>query len=299
MQTAISKLTTVDLRQVWANEAINFTPWLADNIDHLAEALDMELELVGNEVAVDSFSADILAQDITTGQRVLIENQLERSDHRHLGQIMTYLAGLKAKTVIWVAPEFAPAHLSALKWLNEHTPDDLAFFAIALKAVRIGDSPFAPVFEVQIRPDSWARQIQKSASSSEAARTEIRAKFWQAFANRHPGSIIPQRTSNIWVPLQPDGSVQLSMYISLKQTGFFVRGGSGADHDIIHGFMAKHGARLSAALGCPHEPNTSRGFYFGHSLDITLHEQDRWPEAIDWLEENRKVFLSVFSAIQA
>ena len=105
-QPSISELLEVNVREAWAHEAHNFTPWLAENISGLEKAIGLPLELEGQEVSVESFSADILARNPMDDTRVLIENQLEGSDHTHLGQIMTYLAGLEAKTVVWIATSF-------------------------------------------------------------------------------------------------------------------------------------------------------------------------------------------------
>ena len=116
-------LETVDLREAWPHEAHNFTPWLADNLDRLSDAIGIPLEPEGTEVQVEQFSADIFARNPQDDSFVLIENQLEASDHTHLGQILTYLAGLEARTVIWVARDFQEAHLSAIRWLNENTTD--------------------------------------------------------------------------------------------------------------------------------------------------------------------------------
>ena len=121
--------------------------WL-DNLDKLAEVIGIPLDLESREVDVGRFPADLLARNPQDGSLVLIENQLEGSDHSHLGQVLTYLAGLEAKTIIWIAREFDDAHRSAVNWLNEHTTDPFAFFAVRLKVVRIGDSPLAPVFEI-------------------------------------------------------------------------------------------------------------------------------------------------------
>ncbi|MFM1921414.1 MAG: hypothetical protein RLZZ303_3048, partial [Candidatus Hydrogenedentota bacterium] len=122
----LGTLTTASLREAWANEAQHFTPWLAEHLEQLSQAIDIPLELEGREILVGPFSADILARNTLDGSLVLIENQLERTDHTHLGQILTYLAGLGAQTVVWVASEFREPHLSALKWLNEHTANPFA-----------------------------------------------------------------------------------------------------------------------------------------------------------------------------
>jgi hypothetical protein len=122
---------------------LSFTPWLPAHLDELAYKIGIPLELEGVEMPVETFSADILARNPQDDTLVLIENQLEGSDHTHLGQIMTYLAGLEAHTIVWIAADFREPHLSTLKWLNENTSESFAFFAVNVKAVRIEDSLIA------------------------------------------------------------------------------------------------------------------------------------------------------------
>src|SRR5262245_47289286 len=118
MKPALGKLTRVDPRTVWKHEALDFTPWLEEHIEELGEALGMDLEVIERESAVGSFSVDLLAKDLGSGRKVIIENQLAQTDHTHLGQLITYAAGLDAKVVIWVSPEFRDEHHKALDWLN-------------------------------------------------------------------------------------------------------------------------------------------------------------------------------------
>ena len=183
-----SRLQELPLREAWKHEAQDFTPWLAENIDHLSEAIGIPLELTGTEVAVESFSADILARNPMDDSVILIENQLEQTDHTHLGQIMTYLAGLDAKTVVWIAPSFREPHLSAIRWLNEHTADGFSFFALKARVVRIGDSPFAPMFEVVEQPNLWDRQIEAAHSGD---LRKLRNQYWDNF-------VVPQGVPEIY-----------------------------------------------------------------------------------------------------
>ena len=143
------ELTEVD----GPHEAHDFTPWLAENLERLSEVLGIHLEVETIEAQVGEFRGDILATG-PEGQSVLIENQLEWSDHSHLGQIMTYLAGLDARVVVWIARNFAEPHVSAIQWLNRHTENEFAFFALKLRVVRIDDSPLVPIFEVIAKPDN-------------------------------------------------------------------------------------------------------------------------------------------------
>lgn len=157
-------------RGVWSSECGEFTPWLASNLDVLAEALDLPLTLEATEVPVGDFRLDIQARG-PDERVVIIENQLERTDHGHLGQLLAYAAGLDAATVVWVAPEFREDHRRALDFLNENTIEGLDFFGVEVGIVRIGaQGPPAPVFEVVSRPNDWskaAKAISARVSSAE------------------------------------------------------------------------------------------------------------------------------------
>ena len=228
----LGRLVEADVRDAWSHEAHRFTPWLAQHLDQLGEVIGIPLEHVDSEVAVDRFQADILARNPADDSLVLIENQLEATDHTHLGQIMTYLAGLDAHIVIWVAREFHEAHLSALNWLNEHTVEPFAFFAVRVKVVRIGESPLAPVFEVLSRPNEWERNLQAVAQEAQP-RGKMGSKrrvFWARFYERHPdvegGSGKPTGAASLWWNVGDTGIV-VSTYVALNSVGIFVRGQRG------------------------------------------------------------------------
>jgi hypothetical protein len=134
------ELGQLEPRTLWTREAYDFTPWLADNLSLLGEALGLDLELAQIEPAVGAFNADITARDTGRDRHVIIENQLEPTDHGHLGQLITYAAGLDAAVIAWISPEIREEHRQAIDWLNRHTSEKIEFFAIALEVVRIGDS---------------------------------------------------------------------------------------------------------------------------------------------------------------
>lgn len=143
----LASLERVEVRVVWPSESKRFTPWLAKNLDLLSKAIGVSLELEAEEKPIGAFKADILAKDILSNSWVIIENQLERTDHSHLGQLLTYAAGLKAVTIVWVAASFADEHRAAIDWLNEITDTSVRFFALELELWKIGDSPYAPKLE--------------------------------------------------------------------------------------------------------------------------------------------------------
>ena len=292
-----ARLSDTNPRDAWPDEARDFTPWLVDNIDHLSEALDLDLEATDSEVAVDSFSADVVATDSRTGERVLIENRLESSDHRHLGQVLTYLAGLDAKTVVWIAPRFREEHCSAIRWLNTNTPEKFAFFAVRLRVVRIGDSPFAPVFEIIEKPNTWERRLGTRVTAAESELTRLRQRFWDRYLQKYPGTFDPARTSSVWLPLLADGSVVLSMFVANKTSGMFIRGPRGTDAKAVGTYLAKHQEVLEEAFG-PSQPSRG-GYHYLTSIDIPLTTQERWDELIDWMDAQQKKYVETFEAFQA
>lgn len=176
----VETLVDVPLREVWADEARDFTPWLAANPDHLGEKLHMDLELEGDEVAVGPFSADVVFQDANTGHRLVVENLLEPTDHDHLGKLITYAAGLEAHWAVLIAKSFRSEHRSALNWLNSLSGEGSGFFGIEVHAVRIGDSPAAVQLDVVVEPDDFSRNARSSAASMSPAVCRNN-EWWSAF----------------------------------------------------------------------------------------------------------------------
>lgn len=162
---SLGRLERHELRDIWASEAGSFTPWLAqrENLALLGEALDLTLELEAQEKPVGPFRADILCRDLETGHWVLIENQLERTDHVHLGQLLTYASGLDAVTIVWIAARFTEEHRAALDWLNRITGETVRFFGLEVELWRIGNSSAAPRFNVVAKPNDWSHAIARAA----------------------------------------------------------------------------------------------------------------------------------------
>lgn len=178
----LGRLEKIDLRSFWKREDTDFTPWLAqeENIQLLSETIGIELEVVSKEESVGPFSADILCKDTINDHLVLIENQLERTDHTHLGQLMTYAAGLDAVTIIWIAQKFTEEHRAALDWLNRITDSTFTFFGIEIELYKIGESTPAPMFNIVSKPNDWSKLVKKSASTQNVTDTKLlQQEYWQ------------------------------------------------------------------------------------------------------------------------
>lgn len=177
-----------DVRAVWANEALNFTPWLSEefNLKLLGEAIGIDLELEATEKSVGPFAADILCKDTANDSWVLIENQLDKTDHTHLGQLITYASGLKAITIVWIANPIREEHRSALDWLNEITDDKFRFFGLEVELWKIGESNIAPKFNVVAKPNNWSKNVTAGIARVEggnlSSTKELQLRFWEHFA---------------------------------------------------------------------------------------------------------------------
>jgi hypothetical protein len=294
----LSKLERVSLREAWKHEASEFTPWLAeqDNLEALAQALGLsELELVATEHWVGDFKLDILCTD--GDQQVVIENQLAETDHKHLGQILAYAAGVSARKVIWIAESFRPEHIAALQFLNDNTTEDLSFFGVQVELWRIGDSPLAPKFEVVAKPNDWVKtgREQARAASSSSPTKQLQQKFWASLIDR-----LSKNAPNIR-PQKPRAQHWLSNSIGRSGFGLNITANT-------------RDARLSVELWMPGEKAKQRFAYLlgqkeaiekqlGFGLDwqelpdakacriaswysdASIEDESRWDEYLDWLTQ--------------
>lgn len=170
-----------DLRKVWPHEALDFTPWLAeeDNLTLLADAVGLEITVDETESAVGDFSADMYATETGTDRKIIIENQLEDTDHEHLGKLITYASGKSADIVIWVVKRAREEHRAAIEWLNNHTDENIAFFLVEIKLYQIGSSDIAVKFEVVEKPNDWTKELKRNTSNSPIL--QARYEYWVAF----------------------------------------------------------------------------------------------------------------------
>ena len=180
----LSKIEKISLREVWKNEALDFTTWLAEseNLELLSEEIEIEISLIQTEASVGKFKVDILAEENNTGRKIVIENQLDLTDHDHLGKIITYASGLDAEIVIWIVQSVRDEHKQAIDWLNEHTDQKVNIFAIQMEVWQIAESPYAPKFQVIAKPNDWAKAVKRVATEGELSETKIlQFEFWSKF----------------------------------------------------------------------------------------------------------------------
>lgn len=181
----LGRLERVPLREVWAHEAQDFTPWLLGQADRLSEVLGIDLELEAAEHPVGGFSLDLIGRDVNHDAVVIVENQLEPTDHTHLGQLLTYAAGTDARTIIWIASQFREEHRQAIDWLNRIIEEEVQVFGIELSVVRIGGSAPAPLFDVVAEPNDWQKRARVRSRSGElTSKQSLYLSFWERLLER-------------------------------------------------------------------------------------------------------------------
>jgi len=312
MSQKIGRLKRVDLREIWLTEASDFTPWLAqpENLEILVETLGIELELEAQEKSVGPFRADILCKDIGTDTWVLIENQLERTDHQHLGQLLTYASGLQAVTIVWIAARFTEEHRSTMDWLNKITDESFKFFGLEVELWKIGDSPAAPKFNVASKPNNWSRSVAQAAKAIEDTElSQVRLtqrKYWEGLhlaLNNLSGPVSGNRKA------QP----QSWMNYSIGRTGFvlgaaMVRWNSkiraelyitGPSADAYFRLLLQNRDAIEAEIGSTLEwedlPERQDRRIAQYLEDTNPDNESEWPQQHDWLAQRLNAFHRVFS----
>ena len=175
-----SELKRIPLREKWPHEASKFTPWLAENIQMLGDALGMDIEIVDREASVGDFSLDLLARDLGTSRTVVIENQFNRTDHDHLGKLLTYAAGFDASIVVWISEEVRDEHRQAMEWLNQRTDTETQFFAVVPEVLQIGDSNLALEFKLIVSPNEWQKSKRQKPPTNPSSKGEKYKSYFQA-----------------------------------------------------------------------------------------------------------------------
>lgn len=301
----LGKLEKVkDLRSVWKHEATDFTTWLSDeeNLKILGEEIGIDIELLSTEAKTGSFSTDILAVEANTTNKIIIENQLEATDHDHLGKIITYASGHDAKTIIWIVKEAREEHRQAIDWLNEHTDEEINIFLCKIELWKIGNSEIAPKFQIVSSPNNWSKTVKRSLDNEMSATAMLQYDYWTKvkdeidknypmFNSRKPrgqhwydiaiGSSLANislhfiaRTNEIKVVLWISDSKDLFDYL----------------YDIKNEIESQLGYELEWISS---ENNKSSSILIVKNTDV--HDESKWDENIKWHLTKASEFYEVFS----
>ncbi len=300
----LGKMTKItDLRSVWPHEANDFTKWLAEeeNLSLLGDAIGIELELEERESSVGSFSVDILAKESGTNRRVIIENQLEDTNHDHLGKLITYASGKGAEVIVWIVKRARDEHRQAIEWLNQHTDGNIGFFLLEIELWQIGGSEKAPRFNVVEKPNDWSKTMKTIEGLSE---TELlKLDFWTGFNDEMSNSMEFQKmfrtrkaSPQHWYDLSIGSSAyHISLTINtLKQNigaGLYIDD----DKELFRRYK-KHEAEITEQLNSIVEWREARkACRIVIVTDINPKKRECWGKAYNWFLEKAIVFKDIAS----
>lgn len=300
----LGKLKTITPRKKWNNEARDFTPWLANNIEELNKTIGLELEVENTEVAVGPYSADVLARDTGTGKYVVIENQLEKTNHDHLGKSITYASVLDASAVIWIATNFTEEHKKSLDWLNDHTTDEISFYGVQIELWQIDDSNAALRFNVVSKPNQAVRQAARSKAVEDLSDSrKLQFDFWNKFKDKLA------KTKKI--PSLQTPRPQYWFDVSLGKTNIHISNTCNTEENMVGvriyignkiadtmlPFLEQEKDEIEKAIGQkliwnPNPDNRDKVIYLQHSTDFS--DQQKVEEALNWLVEYTVKFREIF-----
>ena len=292
----LGRMKKVDLREVWADEAGDFTPWLAreENIALLSDTIGMDLEVEETEKRVNSFAADIVCREWGTEHRVLIENQFGETDHDHLGKLITYAAGLDAATIIWIAGDLREEHRAALDWLNDNTRKEIGFLGIEIELYRIGDSLPAPKFYFVSKPNKWTKNTGQSSNLY-----RIRLEYWTQFCElvkKGGGPVKPAEPSETWIrhSVLPGFELDMGNHSIKKEIHINVTL-TRANYQEVFTLLQEDKEEIEQEAGEKLDWHKNRYQIYIRKYSCDIRDRESWPEQHDWLYEKLQLFHKVFT----
>lgn len=300
----LGKLKKIDLREAWKHEANDFTRWLSqeENLRLLGDEIDYEIVLVQTEAAVGDFNVDILAEEENTKKKIIIENQLEITNHDHLGKLITYASGYEAGVVVWVVSDVREEHRQAIDWLNEHTDESIEFYLVKIELWQIGDSPYAPKFEIISKPNDWARTVKDSAGQGKLTQTKLdQLEFWNQFKSYglqnktklHLRKTYPQHWTDISIG---DSEAHIALTINSKE-GLFATELYISDNKTLYAQLLQHKDEIEKELGEKVEWMELPGKKASRikiSKPADFNNKANWENYFEWLLRKAEKFHSVF-----
>ena len=300
----LGKLEKVkDLRSVWKHEANDFTNWLSkeENLNTLSEEIGINIELISTEAKTGSFSTDILAVEANTDNKIIIENQLEATNHDHLGKIITYASGHDAKTIIWIVKEAREEHRQAIDWLNEHTDEEINIFLCRIELWKIGDSAIAPKFQIVSSPNNWTKTIKRSMNNEMSSTKMLLYNYWTKlseeidknypnFNSRKP------RSSNFYDIALGSSLAHISLVINTKsevKCQIWIR-----DSKPLFDFLYNSKDKIEEELGYELEwarLDDYKSSFIAIINNSDIRDESNWDNLIKWQLNNASKFYDVFS----
>jgi hypothetical protein len=297
--TELGKLEKVELRKVWEHEARDFSAWMfkQENLDLLGSEIGLDIDPIGTESSIGRFRIDILAQEPRTGHKIIIENQLEPTNHDHLGKVITYAAGLDAKYLIWVVKDVLPEHLKAIEWLNEHLDNEIYCFLVKIEVWQIGDSKPAARFEVVSAKNDWAVSLKRTADESELTPAQVgQLEFWQYLQgyiqSKDPNIKLqtprPRRYYNISIG---SALANIVLVLSPQKNTFACNFYISNDKQFL-AFLKGHESAIRTALGPDmdwFDANVASGIYVEREVDDALDKRQQ-EDFANWCYQKMQLF---------
>lgn len=295
MHSTLGKIKKItDLRSVWAHEEYDFSSWLSEeeNLALLSDAIGIDIVLEELESPVGGFSVDLYASEEGTGRKIIIENQLEDTNHDHLGKIITYASGKDASVVVWIVKRARDEHRQAIEWLNQHTDEQIGFFLVEIELWQIDDSAYAPMFKVVERPNDWAKEIKKVSATSNATQ-QARLEYWTAFnnyafANKAFAKEFKQRkpSTDHWMSLSIGTSAcGMSILRLQQQSQVGVELYINDDKELFRSLYERK-AEIEACVGAEldwRELPEKKASRILIKKDANLTDEQDWPQQFEWI----------------
>jgi hypothetical protein len=300
----LGKLTEVDIREKWPKESV-FSEWLSqeESINLLSSEIGIVIKVIKTEAFVGNFSCDILAEEEETGRKIVIENQLEMTDHDHLGKLLTYASGFDAFTLIWIFKDIRDEHRRAIDWLNEKTDEDFNIFGIKMELWTINDSIPAPKFQVIVSPNDWAKTIKQSSRQQNLTETKLfQLHFWenfQTFINQNSKILRARKPRpQHWYDLSIGNSqAHISLIASTRdnliRAGLYIPNNKALFKKL---FDKKDQVEndLGFSLDWDELPNAKASHIKTDNKDVNFTDKTAHTEYYDWLLEKAESFYKVF-----
>ncbi len=303
----LGTLEKVNLREVWEREDVNFTKWLAkeDNISILLDEIGVSGENIVTEDSAGRFNCDITADEVESGKKIIIENQLEKTDHSHLGQLLTYASSFDASIIVWVVADTTDQHKQAIEWFNRNMTEKISFFLVKIEVFKIGDSEPAPKFNIIVEPNEWAKiTLNKSSTNRELTETRLKKlKFWEAlkdYSDTNPSKLRITRKPqpNHWYTITTGFSgVDINFIRNSKtnsiSTELYINQASIFDKiyskkDLLESFFN------DTEIDWMPLPDKKASRIITH-FQCKLDDEDKWEEYFNWLINTGEIFLNALN----
>jgi len=305
MDINLSRLKKVDLREAWAHEAYDFTQWLSneDNIELLGDEIGIEISVLETEASVGRFSVDMLAEESNKGNDIIIENQLEKTNHDHLGKIITYAAGVEADIVIWIVKESQEEHQKAIQWLNESTNNEISFFLVQIELWQIDNSNYAPKINVIEKPNYWSKEVKTSVENAKLTKTKrMQLDFWtklKEYAEKRGENIgfrkpYPQNWYDVSIGVS---DAHISLTVNTREEEIACEIYIPDSPDTFNMFFEnknKIESEIEESLDWQELPE-KKASRIKLIKKYSITNEDDWSEAFDWMIRHVELFEKVFS----